>query len=114
MLGATVKMGLGRWVGLRAVIGSWKIIAASRPRQQQPGLHWSASSYLILLEMTELGFGWAELPRWVVKRFGAAELKELQVHGWPRSIRVHVIWSRERGLGQAGAWLCNTFLQTPA
>jgi DNA-binding transcriptional LysR family regulator len=83
-------------------------------RQQQPGLHWSASSYLILLEMTELGFGWAELPRWVVKRFGAAELKELQVHGWPRSIRVHAIWSRERGLGQAGAWLCNTFLQAPA
>ena len=83
-------------------------------RQQQPGLYWSASSYLILLEMTELGFGWAELPRWVVKRFGAADLKELKVHGWPRSIRVHVIWSRERGLGQAGAWLCDTFLQTPA
>ncbi|WP_034294264.1 LysR family transcriptional regulator [Herbaspirillum sp. RV1423] len=83
----------------------------ARPPRQ--GFHWSASSYLILLEMTELGFGWAELPRWIVKRFGAADLKELRVHGWPRNIQVHVIWSRERGLGQAGTWLCNTFLSPP-
>ena len=78
------------------------------------GFHWSSSSYLILLEMTELGFGWAELPRWIVKRFGAADLKQLQVNGWPKNIQVHLIWSRERGLGQAGSWLCNTFLSPPA
>lgn len=84
---------------------------ASAPR---PGFHWSSSSYLILLEMTELGFGWAELPRWIVKRFSAANLKELQVNGWPKNIQVHLIWSRERGLGKAGSWLCNTFLSPPA
>src|SRR5262249_29615933 len=27
---------------------------------------WSAPSYLMLLEMAVLGFGWAELPRWMV------------------------------------------------
>ncbi len=74
------------------------------------GLHWSSSSYLILLEMTELGFGWAALPRWIVKRFGAADLKQLQVPGWPRNIQVHLIWSRARGLGQAGNWLREVFL----
>jgi len=83
-------------------------------RAPAQGLHWSSSSYLILLEMTEQGFGWAALPRWIVKRFGAADLKQLQVHGWPRNIQVHLIWSRTRGLGQAGTWLCNQFLATPA
>lgn len=83
-------------------------------RSPAQGAHWSSSSYLILLEMTELGFGWAALPRWIVKRFGASDLKELQVHGWPRNIQVHLIWSRERGLGQAGNWLCNVFLAPPA
>jgi len=77
-----------------------------------PGMHWSSSSYLILLEMTEQGFGWAALPRWIVKRFGAADLKQLQVRGWPRNIEMHLIWSRTRGLGQAGTWLCNRFLGT--
>ncbi|MBB3211205.1 DNA-binding transcriptional LysR family regulator [Herbaspirillum sp. Sphag1AN] len=75
------------------------------------GLHWSSSSYLILLEMTEQGFGWAALPRWIVKRFGAADLKQLAVRGWPRTIQVHLIWSRQRGLGQAGSWLCEQLLQ---
>ena len=83
-------------------------------RAPAQGLHWSSSSYLILLEMTEQGFGWAALPRWIVKRFGAADLKQLQVHGLPRTIQVHLIWSRARGLGQAGTWLCNQFLATPA
>jgi DNA-binding transcriptional LysR family regulator len=85
-----------------------------QPRQATQGLHWSSSSYLILLEMTELGFGWAALPRWIVKRFGAADLKQLQVHGWPRRSPVHLIWSRARGMGPAGNWLCQQFLATPA
>lgn len=82
-------------------------------RAPAPGLHWSSSSYLILLEMTELGFGWAELPHWIVKRFGAADLKQLQVAGWPRNLQVHLIWSRQRGLGPAADWLCKAFLAAP-
>ena len=83
--------------------------AENRPPIQ--GMHWSSSSYLILLEMTEQGFGWAALPRWIVKRFGAADLKQLVVRGWPRMIQVHLIWSRQRGLGQAASWLGEQLLQ---
>ena len=79
-------------------------------RPDQRGIRWSSSSYLILLEMTELGFGWAALPRWIVQRFAAAELMELNAPGWPRRIQVHAIWSRQRGLGQAGNWLRDIFL----
>ncbi len=81
-----------------------------RNDRHQNGLNWSSSSYLILLEMTELGFGWAELPRWIVRRFGAANLVEMALNGWPKKIQVHAIWSRHHGLGQAGTWLCERFL----
>jgi len=34
---------------------------------------------------------------------------ELNAPGWPRRIQVHAIWSRQRGLGQAGNWLRDIF-----
>jgi DNA-binding transcriptional LysR family regulator len=73
-------------------------------------LCWSASSYLVLLEMTELGFGWAELPRWLAQRFAADGLLELQVRGWPKTVQVDAVWSRRHGLGKAGGWLLDTLL----
>lgn len=66
---------------------------------------WSAPSYLMLLEMATLGFGWTELPRWMVERFGRDLLVELPVPGWPRHIPVDVVWSTRRKLGPTGAWL---------
>ncbi|VFS45255.1 LysR substrate binding domain [Budvicia aquatica] len=45
------------------------------------GLIWSAPSYLLLLEMAEQGFGWAMLPRWLVKRFSQRHLFELSARG---------------------------------
>lgn len=41
---------------------------------EPPGatLRWSAPSYWMLLEMSLLGVGWAELPRWLVRDFGGA------------------------------------------
>ncbi|MGS0742532.1 LysR family transcriptional regulator [Glaciimonas sp. GG7] len=78
--------------------------------ERRRGLCWSSSSYLLLLEMTELGFGWAELPRWLVLRFAADALLELQVRGWPKTIQVDAVWSRRHGLGQAGGWLLDTLL----
>ncbi|MFC5473903.1 LysR family transcriptional regulator [Paraherbaspirillum soli] len=78
--------------------------------QRRRGKCWSASSYLLLLEMTELGFGWAELPRWLAKRFAADGLLELRVRGWPKSIQVDALWSRRHGLGPAGGWLLDTLL----
>lgn len=78
--------------------------------QRRRGQSWTASSYLLLLEMTELGFGWAELPYWLAKRFAADRLLELQVRGWPKSIQVDAVWSRHRGLGPAGSWLLDTLM----
>jgi DNA-binding transcriptional LysR family regulator len=71
---------------------------------------WLAPGYLMLLEMAVLGFGWAPLPRWMVVRFAAARLHELNVAGWPRRVPVDAIWSRSRPLGKAGSWLRNALL----
>jgi DNA-binding transcriptional LysR family regulator len=66
---------------------------------------WSADSYLLLLEMAELGFGWTELPRWVADRFGAKTLKELSARGWPRLVAVDALCLKGASLGLAGNWL---------
>lgn len=71
---------------------------------------WSAPSYLMLLEMAVLGFGWTELPRWLVDHFAADRLHEVRARGWPRHVPVDAVWSRKRTLGQAGAWLLETML----
>ncbi|AJW47063.1 MULTISPECIES: LysR family transcriptional regulator [Ralstonia] len=71
---------------------------------------WSAPSYLMLLEMAVLGFGWTELPRWLVDHFAADRLHEIRARGWPRQVQVDAVWSRNRTLGQAGAWLLETML----
>lgn len=72
--------------------------------------HWLAPSYLMLLEMAVLGFGWAELPRWMVEHFARDRLCELRARGWPRRVRVDAVWSRNRPLGPAGAWLLDAML----
>lgn len=71
---------------------------------------WSAPSYLLLLEMAVAGFGWAELPRWMVEHFARERLVELNARGWPRRVPVDAVWSRDRPLGPAGSWLLETML----
>ena len=71
---------------------------------------WSAPSYLMLLEMAVLGFGWAAIPRWMVARFAVGNLHELVARGWPRRIPVDAVWSRQRSLGRAGTWLLQEML----
>lgn len=71
---------------------------------------WSAPSYLMLLEMAAAGFGWAELPRWIVEHFARDKLVELNARGWPRRVPVDAVWSRNRPLGPAGSWLLETML----
>lgn len=72
---------------------------------------WSAPNYLLLMDMAIFGFGWSALPRWLVRVCGQGRLKELQVPGWPRSSPVDVIWSRQKSLGPAAAWLLDTLLE---
>ncbi|MBC3205430.1 substrate-binding domain-containing protein [Pseudomonas sp. SWRI111] len=68
------------------------------------GLAWSAPDYLTLMEFAVGGFGWAELPRHLVARFGR-DLVELKAPGYPRGVEIDVVWSRDRPLGPAGQWL---------
>ncbi|MGY2376692.1 LysR family transcriptional regulator [Pseudomonas sp. SDO524_S393] len=75
------------------------------------GRVWSAASYLMLMEMAQLGFGWAPLPRWLVERFGNDSLLELKVRGWPRSVVVDALWSRQHPPGPAGSWLLSEMLK---
>jgi DNA-binding transcriptional LysR family regulator len=80
-----------------------------------PSAHrsWSAPSYLMLLEMAVLGFGWAAIPRWMVTRFAGGQLVELQARGWPQRVPVDAVWSRQRPLGRAGSWLLQEMLAAP-
>ena len=75
------------------------------------GRVWSAPSYLMLLEMAQGGFGWAPLPRWLVERFGAGSLQEIQVRGWPKTVSVDALWSRLLPPGPAGSWLIGKMLE---
>ena len=75
------------------------------------GRVWSAPSYLMLLEMAQGGFGWAPLPRWLVGRFGAGALQELEVRGWPKTVSVDALWSRLHPPGPAGSWLLGKMLE---
>ncbi|HEY3046088.1 MAG TPA: LysR family transcriptional regulator [Polaromonas sp.] len=75
---------------------------------------WSAPSYLMLLEMAVLGFGWAAIPRWMVTRFAVGRLHELDARGWPQRVPVDAVWSRQRPLGRAGTWLLQAMLAAPA
>ncbi|MBH3369312.1 LysR family transcriptional regulator [Pseudomonas carnis] len=72
---------------------------------------WSAPSYLMLMEMAQLGFGWAPIPRWLVERFGGNQLVELKVRSWPRSVAVDALWSRHQPPGPAGSWLLSKMLE---
>ena len=72
---------------------------------------WTAPSYLMLLEMAVLGFGWAAIPRWMVSRFAKGKLVELQARGWPKRVTVDIVWSRKKPLGQAGSWLLDQMLE---
>ncbi|MFV3370286.1 LysR family transcriptional regulator [Pseudomonas sp. NY15435] len=74
------------------------------------GRCWSAPNYLLLLDMAVLGFGWIELPSWMVGRFASGRMQELKVAGWPRRVAVDVIWSRQRPLGPASSWLMERLL----
>ncbi|QZA78497.1 LysR family transcriptional regulator [Deefgea tanakiae] len=73
---------------------------------------WLAPSYLMLLEMTLRGFGWAALPTWQAEYFGQNQLVQLKLPNWPRNVQVDVIWSRHAILGPACSWLIDHISQT--
>lgn len=68
------------------------------------GLAWTATDYLMVMEMTEDGIGWAELPRALVQRYDRGQLVELSLPGWPRRIHSDLLWRRDTPPGPAALW----------
>ncbi len=79
------------------------LIQSSVP--QGMGKGWSASSYLLLLDMAQKGFGWSILPDWLVAEFGDNSLVPLAVPGYPKKLAMDVIWSSHHLPGPAGYWV---------
>ena len=103
-------------------LANWRLLALStvgQPEARDDALpagdgRWTAPNYLLLLEMAVHGFGWAELPRWLVDGYAGGRLRELKVTGWPRTQAVDIIWSRRRPLGPAASWMLERLLaQSP-
>lgn len=90
------------------------MLMPQHPSPQQQPIHpqtWYAPSYMMLLEMTMLGAGWAVLPRWLVERYSNHSLSLLSVQGFPQHHQIDVIYSRQYPLGIAGQWLKDALLQ---
>lgn len=68
------------------------------------GPAWTASDYLMVMEMAEEGIGWAELPRALVQRYDRGHLVELALPGWPRRIHSDLVWRRDMPPGPAALW----------
>lgn len=90
-------------------LAQYRELRLSQPLPELPKINtqqqWHAPTYTMLLEMLMLGVGWASLPRWIVQRYAADQMLELQIDGWPVELSVDAIWSRDYPLGQAGQWL---------
>lgn len=68
------------------------------------GRVWTASDYLMVMEMAEDGIGWAELPRALVQRYDRGRLLELRLPGWPRRIHSDLVRRRDSPPGPAALW----------
>ncbi|WP_313435694.1 LysR family transcriptional regulator [Stenotrophomonas sp.] len=68
------------------------------------GSAWTASDYLMVMEMAEDGVGWAELPKALVQRYDRGQLVELTLPGWPRRIHSDLVWRRDAPPGPAALW----------
>ncbi|AWH53679.1 LysR family transcriptional regulator [Stenotrophomonas sp. ESTM1D_MKCIP4_1] len=68
------------------------------------GRVWTASDYLMVMEMAEDGIGWAELPKALVQRYDRGRLLELRLPGWPRRIHSDLVWRRDSTPGPVAQW----------
>lgn len=76
---------------------------------------WSAPNYLMLLSMAAQGLGWCALPCALVEEFSrSAQLKMLDIAGWPMSVSIDLLWHKQAPLGAAGSWLRQYLQQVPA
>lgn len=72
---------------------------------------WSTSHYMVLLEMVLLGYGWANVPKWLLDDFTPVRLCQLPVNGWPRQVAIDAVWSARHKVGSASAWILDLLRQ---
>ncbi|HEQ1858308.1 TPA: LysR family transcriptional regulator [Providencia alcalifaciens] len=72
---------------------------------------WSAPQYLMLMEMAIQQFGWVELPHVLVDLYAQNQLTRLSLPGYPKTVPLDLIWSRNTELGPAANWVINQFRQ---
>ncbi|OEC91457.1 LysR family transcriptional regulator [Acinetobacter sp. YK3] len=77
---------------------------------EQSNKVWSSSSYAFLIDMVELGFGWAILPTNFVELYGSKQIRQLKVNGWPQAHKLDLIWSKVNPLGVVGKWALEQLL----
>lgn len=100
---------LQQWRQLRLAT----VNAGSTPALQGAGSFWLAPSYLLLLEMAKYGFGWAELPHWLVAVYGEG-LVRLSLPAWPRRQGIVAVSSRRHPPGKVASWLLAALADLPA
>lgn len=81
-----------------------RLSAQEDPAHAHAGRSWTATDYLMVMEMAEDGLGWAELPRALVDRYARGSLVELKLPGWPRHVHSDLVWHRDSPPGPAGVW----------
>ena len=81
-----------------------RLSAQEDPAHARAGRSWTATDYLMVMEMAEDGLGWAELPRALVDRYARGSLVELKLPGWPRHVHSDLVWRRDSPPGPTGVW----------
>ncbi|WMJ69479.1 LysR family transcriptional regulator [Stenotrophomonas sp. 24(2023)] len=86
-----------------------RLSAQADHQQAATGTSWSASDYLMVMEMAEDGLGWAQLPRALVQRYDRGQLLELALPGWPHRVHSDLVWRRDTPPGPAALWWVEAF-----
>lgn len=101
------------------LLRTWRELRLNTYLEKRPtparGPVWSAPNYLMLLSMAAQGLGWCALPCALVEEFSrSAELKMLDIAGWPMSVSIDLLWHKDAPLGAAGSWLRQYLQQVAA
>ncbi len=78
---------------------------------QPAGKVWLASDYILILEMVEEGFGWAELPVSLLKDYNSDLIQRLDIPELTRVISTDIIRSNNHSLGIVSCWFIERLLK---
>ncbi len=78
--------------------------------EKPQGKVWLASDYMMILEMVEEGFGWAELPYSLLEYYQSERIVKLDIPEKKYFISADIIRSRQYPPGKAGNWFAEQLL----